>query len=221
MTKSIPTSWRVSQKARGTIMLRVGAAILVAISLMIAVSAVLAKPLPPNAPNGAIVHACPDAYDAIPSHDDLQANASTLTAGPSQLHNFDGNTLLGVADKDWARFQVVQDGVYTLATTIPNGQTTDTFIKLFDANGSPVLSGGAPVENNNAAGLGAGSRIVWTAPSTASGWYYLSIYPTGTAATTYANCAGVVVSYTLSLQSKEPKFIFLPLITKDYSATTP
>ncbi len=30
MNKSIPTSWRVSQKARGTIMLRAGVAILVA-----------------------------------------------------------------------------------------------------------------------------------------------------------------------------------------------
>ncbi len=205
MNESIPTSWRSSQKARRAAMLRGIAVILVAASLMIAASAALAKRLPPNVPNGVIVHACPDAYET----DDLQGNASTLTAGSPQLHNFDGNTILGVADKDWARFQVVQGGVYTLTTSDLSPQA-DTVLRLYDPS-SNLLA-----ENDNAPGLGLASQIVWTAPVGASGWYYVSVDPTGTTATTYANCAGVVVSYTLSLQSKIPNFLFLPVVSLNF-----
>jgi hypothetical protein len=192
-------------------LLRLGATLLLAAGLSSAVLAAGAKPLPPddgsNGILGVVNHACPDAYDdEVPvgeRTDDLVENASTLVAGASQLHNFDGNTLTGVADKDWARFEVVRTGVYTLTTSDLSAQT-DTAIELVDATGSLVA------ENDNAAGLA--SQIVWTA--TASGGYYLSVFPTGT--TPYANCAGTVVSYTLSLDSKEPVFLLLPLVMRSY-----
>lgn len=202
------TSTRINRR-----LLRLGATLLLAAGLSSAVLAAGAKPLPPddgsNGILGVVSHACPDAFDdKLPvgeSTDDLVENASTLVAGVLQSHNFDGNTLLGVADKDWARFEVVRTGVYTLTTSNLSAQT-DTAIELYDAVGSLVAA------NDNATGLA--SRIVWTAPETASGWYYLSVFPTGT--TPYANCAGTVVSYTLSLESREPVFLLLPLVMRNY-----
>ena len=190
-------------------LLRLGATLLLAAGLSSAVLAAGAKPLPPddggNGILGVVNHACPDAYDAGVPTDDLDENASTLVAGAPQSHNFDGNTLTGVADKDWARFEVVRTGVYTLTTSNLSAET-DTAIELYDAVGSLVAA------NDNAVGLA--SQIVWTAPVTASGGYYLSVFPTGT--TPYANCAGTVVSYTLSLGSKEPVILFLPLVMRNY-----
>ena len=198
---------RVPRAARGISLLRIGAVVVLAVRLLSVVLAVTADPLSPGGIDGAIVHgACPDAYDAGAPTDDLRENASLLIAGAPPLHNFDGNTLLGVADKDWARFTVVRTAVYTLTTSDLSAQT-DTVIELYDFNGDRVTW------SDNAAGLGLGSRIVWTAPLTGSGLYYLSVFPTGT--TPYANCAGTVVSYTLSMNSKVPLFIFLPILTRN------
>ena len=198
------TSTRVNRS-----LLRLGATLLLAAGLSSAVLAAGAKPVPPddgsNGILGVVNHACPDAYDAGVPTDDLVENASTLVAGVPQSHNFDGNTLLGVADKDWARFEVVRTGVYTLTTSNLSAQT-ETAIELYDAAGNYV-----PAPDN---AVGPASQVVWTAPETASGWYYLSVSPAGT--TPYANCAGTVVSYTLSLDSKVPEFIFLPAVMRNY-----
>lgn len=197
------TSTRVNRS-----LLRLGATLLLAAGLSSAVLAAGAKPVPPddgsNGILGVVNHACPDAYDAGVPTDDLVENASTLVAGAPQSHNFDGNTLLGVADKDWARFEVVRTGVYTLTTSNLSAQT-DTAIELYDAAGSLMDT------NDNSAGLA--SQLVWTAPVTASGWYYISVFPTGT--TPYANCAGTAVSYTLSLDSRFSQ-LFLPLVMRNY-----
>ncbi len=185
-------------------LVRIGGTILLTLGLMSVALAAWARPLSPgDGPLGEIIHACPDAYEA----DDVRAEASALTAGAPQQHNFDGNTILGVADKDWARFDVVQTGVYTLTTFNLSAQA-DTVIELYDASGNLAAA------NDNAAGAGPASRIVWTAPTTASGIYYLSVYPTGT--TPYANCAGTVVSYTLSLDSKVPALLFMPVVMRDF-----
>ena len=200
MNNSARITWRVPRKSRRTSLLRIGAAVLLAISLTSVVLAVWAKPMPPGVIDGATTHMCPDAYET----DDEPASAGTLGVGAPQLRNFDGNTILGVADKDWARFLVVRTGVYTLTTSNLSAQT-DTVLALHDADGILV------VENDNAGGPS--SQIVWTAPETASGWYYVSAYPTGT--TPYANCVGTVVSYTLSFDSKVPQFIFAPLIVRN------
>ena len=100
---------------------------------------------------------------------------------------------------------MVRTGVYTLTTSNLSEQT-NTAIELY------VVAGSLVTANDNA--IGPASRIVWTAPETASGWYYLSVFPTGT--TPYANCAGTMVSYTLSLDSKEPAFLFIPVIMRNY-----
>jgi len=203
MNNSARINRRIPPAVRGISLLRLGAVVVLAIGLLSVVMAAGADPL---SPDGAVVHACPDTYDAVAPKDDLQGNAGALAAGAPQLHNFDGNTIVGVADKDWARFAAVQTAVYTLTTSNLSPQT-DTAIELYNSNGDLLTS------NDNAPGLGLGSRIVWTAPVTGSGSYYLSVFPTGT--TPYANCAGTVVSYTLSMNSRVPQFLFLPLVIRN------
>ena len=190
------------QPARGIRVMRIGAVALLAISLMSFVLAAQAWPLTPDAPDGVIVPACPDGYE----NDNVRETASTLVKGTPQLHSFDGNTNLGVADKDWAKFEVVRLGVYTLTTS--DLISTDTVIELYDAGNNLVAA-------NDNLGAGPGSQIVWAAPVTASGWYYALVYPTGASALTYANCGGTMVSYTLSLDSRFSQ-IFLPLVMRNY-----
>ena len=184
--------------------MRIGAAVLLAVGLLSAVFAARAWPLTPSAPDGVIVHACPDAYEP----DDVQASAGALVKGTPQQHSFDGNVNLGVADKDWAKFEVVRTGVYTLTTS--DLISTDTVIELYDGSNNLVAA-------NDNLGAGPGSQIVYTAPATASGWYSVLVYPTGASALTYARCGAqvVFVSYTLSLDSRFSQ-IFLPLVTRNY-----
>jgi pre-peptidase len=196
---------------------KVGVVLVLAIGMLgMMASLAVAQQLLPNGvagPNGVINHVCPDAYDAGVPTDDLQANASTLTAGTLQQHNFDGNTNLGIADKDWAKFQVVRTAVYTITTIItPSLSTqTDTVLQLYDVNGNLLA------ENDDAPGTtNLSSRITWTAPTTASGWYYVEVTNNPKTPTANpANCS-TVLSYTLSLQSKVPLFLYLPLVMRNF-----
>ncbi len=191
---------QVSSIARG---LQLGAVLLLAFGMLVSVSAVAARPQPPNTPNGVIVHVCPDGYET----DDSWGAAKVIQAGSPQPHNFDGNTNLGVPDKDWVKFPVVRTGVYTL-TTSDLGPLADTVIELYDGNNQFVKSNDDYTTTH-------ASQIVWTAPLTASGWYYLEVYNNPTSPANPTNCS-TVISYTLTLQSKEPWFVFLPLTLKNF-----
>ncbi len=190
----------VSSMTRG---LKLGVVLLLAIGMLVSVSAVAARPQPPDTPNGVIVHACPDSYET----DDTIGTAKVIQVGSPQPHNFDGNTNLGIPDKDWVKFPVVRTGVYTL-TTSALGPLADTVIALYDANNNLVTLNDDYTTTH-------ASQIVWTAPITASGWYYLEVYNNPTSPANPTNCA-TVISYTLSLQSKEPTFLFVPLATNNY-----
>ncbi len=186
--------------------LQLGAALLLALGMLVSVSVVVARPLPPNAPNGVIVHACPDSYEV----DDLMSEAKPLLSGVPQQHTFDGNTNLGIPDKDWVKFPVVRTGIYTL-TTYNLSPLADTVIDLYDASGNIVA------QNDDSGAADFGSQIVWTAPALASGDYYLLIQNSPKSPVPAAtSCADVVLTYTLSLQSKEPLFMFLPMIVKNF-----
>ncbi len=188
--------------------LRLGTVLLLALGLLISVSVVVARPLPPGAPSGVIVHVCPDSYDSpSPLYDDTWQAAKVIQPNSPQLHNFDGNTNLGIPDKDWVKFQVVRTGVYTL-TTSNLGQFADTVIELYDANNQFVTSNDDYTTTH-------ASQIVWTAPMTASDWYYLEVYNNPTSPANPTDCA-TVISYTLSLQSKEPRLLFLPILAKNF-----
>ena len=170
-----------------------------------------AQPLPPSgvdSSNGVINHVCPDSYEAL-SDDLMDTTGVTLTAGIPQMHNFDGNTNTGISDKDWVRFKVVSLGVYTI-TTYNLSPLADTELYLIDANGNTVAY------NDDSGAADHGSQIVWHAPFTAAGRYYVMVDHKSQSASAYTDCAGTVVSYTLSLQSKIPAFLFLPLVLNNY-----
>lgn len=215
MNKRTSLPQRVPQKARWIHLIRIGAMALMIFSLMGMVLSATAQPPPPSdrGVNGLIEHACPDVHET----DDLQTDAGLITANTPQARSFDGNTNRGVDDKDWVRFEVVGSGVYTL-TTYNLSALNDTFIKLYDASGDPVFDSALPVEDDDSGPGSGGSQIVWSAPSSAVGSYYLSIYPVGT--TAFEDCVGTVVSYTLSLESEVPEsevpmFIYIPFVTRN------
>lgn len=97
-----------------------------------------------------------DAYEP----DDTPAQASSLgTDGNLQTHNFH----IG-GDVDWVAFSAAGGSTYTIETTNLAGES-DTFISLYDTDGSTVLI------TDDDGGTGLASRIEWTAP--ASGTYYV------------------------------------------------
>ena len=206
--------------------LRLGLAALLAFSVGV-ISVAWAQPSGPETNTGiqgVVVHACPDgdAYDAPASagtgdpagDDDLLARAGMITAGTSQQRNFDGNLNTGIEDRDWVRFEVEPKSVYTL-TTSSLSDLTDTVLKLYDMNGSPVLSGTVPVENDDSGAADFGSRIVWSSGN-ASGPYYVLVENKTRSTSAYDDCVSTEVRYTLTLESQlsTGATLYLPLIMR-------
>ena len=211
MNKSLRTTGRFSSKPRG--IRQVSMRMVLAVSLLSILSAAWGDAPPNVGIQGVINHGtCMDAYEM----DDEQAvfpNGTLLVPGTPQPHNFDGNTFTGIPDKDWVRFQAAAGGVYTVTTSNLSAQA-DTAIKLYDANGDPVLfSSGSPVEKD-AVGQGVGEQLVWAAPSAASGWYYLVVYYGSQSTGAFENCATTEVRYTLTLQGPTTQYLYLPLIMR-------
>ncbi len=215
------TPLRATQRAlsqAGQHGLRLGLAALLAVSVGV-ISVAWAQPSGPE-PNvgiqGVVDHVCPDAYEGTPN-DDLQARAGMITAGTPQPRNFDGNLNTGVEDRDWVRFEVEPKSVYTL-TTSGLSQLTDTVLKLYDVNGSPVLSGTVPVENDDSGAADFGSRIVWSSGN-ASGMYYVLVENKTRSTSAYEDCDPSTpnpVLYTLTLESQPPteRTLYLPVIMR-------
>ena len=92
---------------------------------------------------------------------------------------------------------------------------TDTVLKLYDMNGSPVLSGTVPVENDDSGAADFGSRIVWSSGN-ASGPYYVLVENKTRSTVAYEDCAATEVRYTLTLESQLPTgaTLYLPLIMR-------
>lgn len=190
---------------------RVGAVLLLVIGLLGATTLAGAQPLPPNdvdSPSGVINHACPDSYEVL-SDDLMDTTSVMLTANSPQAHSFDGNTNTGISDKDWVKFPVVRTAVYTI-TTYNLSPLADTELYLVDADGVTVA------HNDDSGAADHGSQIVWQAPSDAAGNYYLMARNNSQSSSAYADCASTVVSYTLSLQSKIPSFLFLPIVLNNF-----
>jgi hypothetical protein len=179
-----------------------------ALSLLSITASTWASPLPPEhvGIQGVINHACQDVYEV----DDTATNAGTLAIETPQVHNFDSNSLTGIADKDWVKFQLAPGKVYTLTTSNLSSQT-DTAIALYADPASTAVT-----SNDDGGGaLGKGSQIVWTVPNTASGAYYLAVTnSTGNSSTAYEDCAGTEVRYTLTLQGPTITYLYLPFISR-------
>jgi len=203
MNKNLRTTERFSPRARG--IWRTSTRVMLAISLLSILSAAWGEPGPNDGVGilGTITHVCQDAYET----DDESANAGTLTAGSPQDHSFDGDTFMGVSDKDWVKFQVTSSGVYTLTASSLSAQA-DTAIALYSDPYGAALAG-----NDDAGGaLGKGSQIVWSAPNT--GWYYLEVYYGSQSTAAFEDCGGTLVQYRLSLEAPTTKFLYLPIIMR-------
>jgi hypothetical protein len=191
---------------------RVSVILLLVIGLLLGFTTLAgAQPLPPHGPDsptGVIHHACPDSYEAL-SDDLMDTTGVTLTAGVPQSHNFDGNTNTGIGDKDWVRFPIVKMGVYTI-TTSNLSPLADTELYLLDADGNTIA------HNDDSGAADHSSQIVWHAPPNAVSPYYVMARNNSQSASAFANCTGTVVSYTLSLQSKSPAMLFLPVLLVNF-----
>jgi hypothetical protein len=99
----------------------------------------------------------PDAYE----NDDSSAAAKLIATGQSQTRN------LCEDNKDWAKFDAVQNVTYTIEAT--NG--VNLWLELYDTSAWGVLATGQ-MGSGQTKGM---SVITWTAPST--GTYYLKVSP--------------------------------------------
>ncbi|MBI5830644.1 MAG: PQQ-binding-like beta-propeller repeat protein, partial [Chloroflexi bacterium] len=102
----------------------------------------------------AVCVASPDAYES----DNSSATASTVSLGQTQLHN-----VSGPGDADWVRLNA-QAGTTSLLRTFDLGTSADTYLYLYDTNGTTLLA------SNDDYGGSLASQIEWTAPGT--GTYY-------------------------------------------------
>ena len=101
---------------------------------------------------------CADAYET--DNDYSTANFFTVNGG-AQTHN-----LHIAGDQDWVEFSATAGRVYTI-TTSNLGDDNDTYLELYDTNGSSRLA------YDDDSGGNYSSKIVWTAP--ASGTYYVKV----------------------------------------------
>ena len=94
-------------------------------------------------------------------HGDSRSSATRISVG-SRV-----NGVIGTADDaDYFSFQARRGRRYTIETSIPSGSGVDTVITLYDASGSRL-------EGDDDGGAGLASKIVWTAPSSAT--YYVKV----------------------------------------------
>jgi murein DD-endopeptidase MepM/ murein hydrolase activator NlpD len=100
--------------------------------------------------------ASPDAYES----DDITATAQYIALGESQTRNF------SLADEDWITFTVSGGVTYTIQTS-DLGPAADTYLYLYDTDGSTLLAA------NDDYGGSLASRLDWTVPLT--GTYYLLV----------------------------------------------
>ena len=101
--------------------------------------------------------ASPDAYES----DDNSLNAQSIDLGQIQRHNFSGP-----GDRDWIKF-AAEGGTYYLISTSNLGTAADTYLYLYDTNGTTLLA------SNDDYGGSLASQIEWRAPS--SGTYYVMV----------------------------------------------
>ena len=131
----------------------------------------------------------PDSFE----NDESPANASLITVGSSQSHNFH---LPG--DSDWIKFNAQAGKTYRL-TTGTLGISADTYLYLYDVNGTTLIS------SNDDSNGSLASRIEWTAP--ANGIYYVLVQHWN------PNVGGCGTQYNLTAQEGLLD-LFLPLIMR-------
>ena len=126
-------------------------------------------------------------------NDNTYATASLFTIGNNQTHNFSFP-----GDNDWIKFNAQAGKIYRL-TTSALGVSADTYLYLYDVNGTTLIS------SNDDSNGSLASRIEWTAP--ANGIYYILIKHWN------PSVGGCGTQYNLNVQEGLLD-LFLPLILR-------
>lgn len=145
---------------------------------------------------GVITHTCPDEYEV----DDTWTQAKPIRPGVAQIHSFDSDPQYYAADKDFVWFEVLPVHVASGRPITFSAVVTGPAVRmeLYDSSGAAL----------NVTG---GESLSWT--PTAVGRYYLCVQPEdGNLAFGCANVAG----YRLLLEMAEVKYIYLPLVSRNY-----
>jgi hypothetical protein len=136
--------------------------------------------------------------------DDVPANAQPIALHETQRHNFDS-----LGDRDWVKFTAQGGLTYTIRTS-NLGSTADTYLYLYDTDGSTLLA------SNDDYGGSLASQIEWTVPVT--GTYYVMIKHWN------PNVGGCGTGYDISIRSANVKTVYLPLVMRSFhfsSSSTP
>ncbi|MGC9520852.1 MAG: NBR1-Ig-like domain-containing protein [Anaerolineae bacterium] len=136
-------------------------------------------------------------------NDDAPGAASGLLPGQVQVHN-----LHKPGDEDWLRLSVVPGTSYTI-TTEALGEAADTYLKLFDTDGTTLLAANDDIATDSAS-WGSGSQLVWSAPEGSEGPYYVQVRHWD------PGVSGCGTGYTITVEglSTLDSFIYLPAIMK-------
>lgn len=131
--------------------------------------------------------------------DNTPSNATLITVGETQSHNFSS-----MGDKDWVKFYA-DEGIKYRLSTANLGVSADTYLYLYDRNGTILLASNDDVNGTLA------SDIVWTAPET--GTYYALIQHWNPVV------GGCGTGYDLSLAIIYPplptdSYIYLPVLVR-------
>jgi hypothetical protein len=140
------------------------------------------------APQGEIVHSCPDDYEV----DDTWESAQPLVDGMLQVHSFDSDPELYAADKDWSGFDLRAHQSVTL--TIAQLTNTVTLLELYDGQGGLLVQTEA-------------AQLVWEAE--VDGHYYVAVSPL----TTTFGCADSA-GYQLAGVVEPLHQLFLPILMR-------
>jgi hypothetical protein len=141
----------------------------------------------------------PDSYE----EDDTKNQAGSIIVNEAaQTHNFCEDAT------DWTTFTAEAGTVYTI-TTSAWGQRADTFLSLYDVNGTTMLLANDDYEGTT----DYSSRIIWEA--TADGTYYVRT-------TNRAGLTQGLTEYDLSIEATiinevESPFIYMPIIFNSWS----
>jgi uncharacterized repeat protein (TIGR01451 family) len=143
---------------------------------------------------------CPgDEYE----EDDEWELATELTAAVTQTHNFCDDPT------DWILLDVQAGFVYTI-TTHSWGQRADTVLHLYDIDAGTgdqtLLASSDDYESTD----DYSSRILWVAPLGGSDVYYVRV-------TSRGGLTGCETDYDIGLAQEEYYYLFLPIITRNFS----
>jgi hypothetical protein len=136
---------------------------------------------------------CLATSDPYESNDSWQ-DAQQLAFNSAQTHN-----LHRLGDEDWLSVVVEEGETYFIRTT-NLGSNADTYLYLYDSDGTTVLAENDDYNNSLA------SLIEWTAPAT--GQYFIKVKHWN------PNIAGCHTNYTILFSDTLFDFIYLPLILR-------